>query len=252
MAEDIKYGFFSNQTRQSRTALVISSTTLFLYTLFAKPLDTAVLISAQTDIPGGLFFWCLLFFAALYFWISFFLSAKTEYGRYKYVDATKDLQESLQGTLQTFDDSVGILLNAANIAKSSMAKLTEQRSKLPEGGMEQLLEDSKSFNNKLTINTVKEIATLLDLWSDHERQIVGNLDSLGPHSKDATAVLTHGVSLLRDSNEKHKKLEGRRLRLWDYWGTAGYGAALILVSILAECKGWNFYCSLVESCDALT
>lgn len=148
------YEFYSAQTRQVKTAMVLSSATLFLYAVIGRPVsDEYIKIPpGQFEIPSA-YLICLFFGSAIYFTASFFVSAKYDKRMAEIPELYKDISQLISGVENTQQD----LLEAFVRIPSEIMKL-----------------DNKLFGEVSKINS-SEIDTAIQTLNQPARNILTNL-----------------------------------------------------------------------------
>ena len=163
------YEFYSAQTRQVKTAMVLSSATLFLYTLIGRPVEAEGYIKippGQYEIPSAFLIY-LFFGSAIYFTASFFVSARYDQRMEEFPKLAKELRNVL-AKLDGYRNSLN------GLHKYSASEVTEQFNKIYDeakefdcesmkgaadqiqGTQKILIKDAANFINDLSRQTTYE------------------------------------------------------------------------------------------------
>lgn len=124
----MSYEFYSAQTRQVKTAMVLSSATLLLYTIAGRPVNDFIKIPpGQFEIPADLLIY-LFFLSALYFSASFFVSANYDKKFSEMPELAKEIDlviKSIRSWKNSVDSSVsGQFAEIRNYSRNMLRKLT--------------------------------------------------------------------------------------------------------------------------------
>ncbi len=117
--------FYTSQTRQTKTALMISSTTLLIYVVFGTPIAADVkLTPSPFTVPDFLIFFFLLF-ASVYFWFSYRISTNADIQRNKNRDVLpflRDLKDKLNQGPELIDEQVATMISTVRTIHNNIRK----------------------------------------------------------------------------------------------------------------------------------
>ncbi|MHA7872914.1 MAG: hypothetical protein ACX939_11235, partial [Hyphococcus sp.] len=210
------------------------------YTIFAETPNTIKFIPAQAVIPGDILFYGFLA-ATLYFFVSFCLSAASEYARYDYAGATEEAIEQLN----TWQMQISEALSSVQIIVRDIDFVVENLDRERKGiGRDEL----KQVDDLSTIQCPAEVKNILvklqnfvtgyDYFKDKFRSSASDFPA---QTRDMKSAINNAINSFKHANTKHQQLEGIRLRWWDYRLTLWASGATIILSVLAQHFHVNFF-----------
>ncbi|MEX6634575.1 hypothetical protein [Hyphococcus lacteus] len=188
------YEFYSAQTRQVKTAMVLSSATLLLYTIAGQPVNDFIKIPpGQFEIPSA-YLIGLFFGSAIYFTASFFVSAK-------YDKRMAEIPELHQDILDIVDNLKKCRDVLRSLGQRMIAASEKQNDRIHESAKQvdwKKLKESGSAVDGNTKPLVDNAAELIKSLSDYHA--IENINN--NYRKQTDEIEQEAKSLFREIDEK--------------------------------------------------
>lgn len=261
--ENRRLDAFSPQTRQTKTALMLITASLFVFSTIGEPIlkngerDGVQIVPWPYTVPESAFYVFLLI-GAVYFWISFTLSATYEIRRFSYVDRLRGASDHFKACLVALD----------SFQRGTQKVIREKNSVLYEVQTRIENIDLNIFNDlqqKIASEysewrpTIQFVRELLDHLNNSFLQFRRPVDRSQIEAEEANMpeffakmvlemrqVVGHYESENRKWIEMLEREEGRlkglsrfKHNFWEYDWPIGITAALIITSLPAHFLDWR-------------
>ncbi len=156
---------FSAQTRQSRTALALTSTALLLHSIGAIVLGNNIQLSGiSLQVKADWIYW-ILWFPTCYFMASFYISSTYEREKYRYVESLGEFKNSLRELSNNCRANLQVAARGVEEARNKLHSFEDQLSSIDTSKIAEL--------NKEGVALASQAGQILHIVEEM-RQTIGN------------------------------------------------------------------------------